>query len=433
MSLTDVDRFEGTEWEDAVDALRKEAIERRESDGHSYFDGLLRMSSHDMRATISSHERSLKKVSGDHTEGLQLRLDLLKKLHPLQEKFEEKAQHEADAKKQSQEDAFNFDESPDDDGTHAGQLKSYSNKHNTAHKATASGTRHLSYKPVYENGNNSRPGGYFGMNMQKSAGPSSRGAAMMQAAHEKNAGRTVGEQRAAPRKKAVLDLVKIKPADLYRPPTASRTTRRAREADAEYLPGFPPPAQNTLFSPPLKTSARKAARKTECIELLSDDEEADGAGPAGTIVLGGDEVPRVSTRPTRSSVRLSIPDRIGNIKVIFPIMSINKNSRRWRESDAFHRHRRGDFKGPPHARGHRVSQRQCDRVLHQKITAQHDSGCGEAVSHLQLVFLREAHERPGRTERARGREAEKSARARCEVDKGRLSPGPRATNRSYRC
>ena len=68
------------------------------------------------------------------------------------------------------------------------------------------------------------------------------------------------------------------------------------------------------------TSALDNAHETdaECIEILSDDEEADGAGPSGAIVIGDDDMPKHSTRPTRSSVKLSIPQRIGNIKVIFP-------------------------------------------------------------------------------------------------------------------
>ena len=323
---TDVDRFKGTEWEDAVGALRKDALESVETDGHSLFDNLLRMDSHAMLSTIKAHEKTISKLTSNR-EKMQLRIDLLQKLHPLQEKFE-KAQHEADAKNRSQDEYEFGDDDPSPDVGYDEQLKTRRNNFKKAETASGSGTRNIPYKGALPNVNNGRLaglGGIFLGHKQKNAGPGNRGAVMMQAAHEKNEGRTVAEQRAAPRKKGDLNLVKMNsPADVYRPPTASRTSRRAREDDAEYLPGFPAPAQNTLFSPPLKTSVRNAARKTECIELLSDDEEADGAGPAGTIVLGGDDVQRVSTRPTRSSVKLSIPDRIGNIKVIYPTMSQNK-------------------------------------------------------------------------------------------------------------
>ena len=59
----DVDRFKGTEWEDAVDVIRKEAFERFESDAHSSFESLLRMDSHSMLTALTSHVKSLARIN----------------------------------------------------------------------------------------------------------------------------------------------------------------------------------------------------------------------------------------------------------------------------------------------------------------------------------------------------------------------------------
>tara|TARA_B110000208_G_scaffold55705_2_gene73098 strand:+ start:3476 stop:6382 length:2907 start_codon:yes stop_codon:yes gene_type:complete len=314
----DVDRFKGTEWEDAVDVIRKEAFERFESDAHSSFESLLRMDSHSMLTAITSHVKSLARINPGMGEKMQVRLDLLRKLQPLQEKFE-KAREEADAKNKLPLDPYHFDPSPGV-GTLEEQLEIRHVRHKKAHaekntdKATASGTRSIPYlgAGLLSNVSNSGPGGVFGKHKQKSAGQS-RGREQMQAAQ---GGRTVVDQCAALRKKGDLNQVRISP-EAYRLPPASRPTRREQGGDPEYFPLATQKAARE-FIPPMKTSARNAARKTECIELLSDEEEADGAGPAGAIILGDDEVPKTGLRATRSSIKLSIPDRIGNIKVIYP-------------------------------------------------------------------------------------------------------------------
>ena len=65
------------------------------------------------------------------------------------------------------------------------------------------------------------------------------------------------------------------------------------------------------------------ARRRVCIEILSDDEEADGAGPSGAIVIGDDDMPEA----------LDSTDALVG-EVVHP---------------SAHREHQGDF--PPHAHG----------------------------------------------------------------------------------
>lgn len=239
----DVDRFKGTEWEDAVDVIRKEAFERFESDAHSSFESLLRMDSHSMLTAITSHVKSLARINPGMGEKMQVRLDLLRKLQPLQEKFE-KAREEADAKNKLPLDPYHFDPSPGV-GTLEEQLEIRHVRHKKAHaekntdKATASGTRSIPYlgAGLLSNVSNSGPGGVFGKHKQKSAGQS-RGREQMQAAQ---GGRTVVDQCAALRKKRRSEsgsniARSVSPAARVSP-DSPRTGRRSRIFPSSYAEG----------------------------------------------------------------------------------------------------------------------------------------------------------------------------------------------------
>jgi len=340
-AAVDLDRFKGTQWETEYQGIYDEVLKTKTlTDPHSYFEAMLRCDLRSMKVQISKFETIHKKVFTDVDIKITLRLGWLKKLVPLQQAFEEELHKKANAKKRSYDeadgDAFDFDE----DVAAASQEEQLKDRNRKEQERFEKGKpdrrkphrwENLGYKPVMPQ--SSRPGGAFLANAQKkNAEPGARGRILLERAERSRAERSragsgdVFEQSAPyqPSRKerrrdgerSDLNGIRIAPpAEVSRPPLAARSRVPESEKDGEWRP---PSAAAADSSPPPRTSARKAARGAECIEILSDDEEADGAGPSGAIVIGDDDMPKHSTRPTRSSVKLSIPQRIGNIKVIFP-------------------------------------------------------------------------------------------------------------------
>ena len=340
-AAVDLDRFKGTQWETEYQGIYDEVLKTKTlTDPHSYFEAMLRNDLRSMKVQISKFETNHKKVFTDVDNKITLRLGWLKKLVPLQQAFEEELHKKANAKKRSYDeadgDAFHFDE----DVAAASQEEQLKDRNRKEQERFEKGKpdkrkphrwENLGYKPVMPQ--SSRPGGAFLANAQKkNAEPGARGRILLERAERSRAERSragsgdVFEQSAPyqPSRKerrrdgerSDLNGIRIAPpAEVSRPPLAARSRVSESEKDGEWRP---PSAAAADSSPPPRTSARKAARGAECIEILSDDEEADGAGPSGAIVIGDDDMPKHSTRPTRSSVKLSIPQRIGNIKVIFP-------------------------------------------------------------------------------------------------------------------
>ena len=324
----DVDRFEGTQWEADIQGIRDEVLKTGAlSDRHGYFENMLRMDLRDMKKTISSAQTAHKKVGADVDNKLTLRIGWLQKLVPLQQAFEEELDKKKNAKKRSYGEAdasaFDFDQDVAA-ASQEEQLKDRKMKEQNRWERDK-GWSKFTFKEALSHP--ARPGGLFGASAQRSnVEPGVRGRVMVERAERARAGPgNVFEQSAQHPLRSVRrregersDLNRVRtapPAEVLRAPLAPRSRVPESEKDGEWKPSFAAAADS---SPPLRTSARKAARGAECIEILSDDEEAEDAGPSGAIVIGDDDIPKHSTRPTRSSVKLSIPQRIGIIKVIFP-------------------------------------------------------------------------------------------------------------------
>ena len=345
-AATDVDRFKGTQWEADFLKIRDEVLKMDTlSDRHSYFENIMRMDLRAMKGAISVSQNSLKKVGGSDVDNkLALRIDFIQKLVPLQQAFEEELHKKASAKKRSYDEADAVDDDFDEDFAAASQEEQLKERNRKEQKRWEGDKGKpdkgkpprdwtgYAYKPalrpdpVPRSDPATRPGGLFGkFTQRRNVEPGTRGRDMVEVTSRARAGsgdvfeqsaRYLRKERRGVGERSDLNGIRIAPpAEVSRPPLAPRSRVPESEKDGEWRPSSAAAADSSL---PLRTSPRKAARGAECIEILSDDEEADGAGPSGAIVIGDDDVPKHSTRPTRSSVKLSIPQRIGNIKVIFP-------------------------------------------------------------------------------------------------------------------
>ena len=323
-AATDVDRFKGTQWEADFLAIRDEVLKMDSlSDPHSYFENMLRLNLSVMKDQISRNQSTNQKVITDVDNKLALRIGWLQKLVPLQQAFEEELDKKDSAKKLSYDEADAGDFDFDLDVAAASQEEQLKDRKRKQQKKWET----QPYKTVFRPGSLLRPGGVFGASAQKkNVEPGARGRDMVERAERARAGsgnvfeQTAqfsfrGERRREGERSDLNGVRTAPPAEVSRAPLAPRSHVLESNKDGEWRPSSAAAADS---SPPPRTSARKAARGAECIEILSDDEEADGAGPSGAIVIGDDDMPKLSTRPTRSSVKLSIPQRIGTIKVIFP-------------------------------------------------------------------------------------------------------------------
>jgi hypothetical protein len=106
--------------------------------------------------------------------------------------------------------------------------------------------------------------------------------------------------------------------------------RRAVSSDAVALDGLPSSSSDRsndvgersskLHSP--TTRSKRAAQKPDAIEILDDSDDEGAAARGGVAAHAAAELPIRSTRPTRSTVKLSVPQRIGNISAVYPVGSV---------------------------------------------------------------------------------------------------------------
>ena len=207
-----------------------------------------------------------------------------------------------------------------------------------------------------------RPGGLFLDHAQKkNAEPGARGRILLERAERSRAERSragsgdvfeqsapyqpLRKERRRDGERSDLNGVRIAPpAEVSRPLLAARSRVSESEKDGEWRPSSAAAADS---SPPPRTSARKAARGAECIEILSDDEEADGAGPSGAIVIGDDDMPKHSDSTDALVGEAVHPQRMEH-QGDFPPHAHGTA----RRVDVVHRHRRDVVEGSPHAGGH---------------------------------------------------------------------------------
>ena len=122
-AATDLDRFKGTQWEADFLEIRDEVLKNETlSDRHGYLDNIMRNDLRGMKGAISSSQNTLKKVGGSDVDNkLALRIDIIQKLVPLQQAFEEELHKKASAKKRSYDEADAVDDDFDEDFASASQ------------------------------------------------------------------------------------------------------------------------------------------------------------------------------------------------------------------------------------------------------------------------------------------------------------------------
>lgn len=298
--------------QERIEDMRKRAF--RVFDTHDHFESILRKAPLELEAQVNRWRTTvgkplhLEKLE-DGGKRLQNLLSFAEHLLPVRkeiERIDAKLKRSKVSRVGAVGSAYDFDlEEPQ--GTEGGQQRQ------PARRDTETAWNRYETKPALKlKGFTSLAKGVPGMPSSRRKNPEpQRGRAMMMDQIAKQEGVQQGVQRpkSLPRKDP-LPLSRVEPLKPTR--TLLETRAAARPIEVASSPTRPSPDAG---APAPRASARKAARKTDLIEILSDsDDEGSDRGARG----GDSDIVVRSTRPTRSTVKLSIPQRIGDVSAIYP-------------------------------------------------------------------------------------------------------------------
>ena len=278
-------------------------------DTHSYFESIVSKASHELEKHVNSLRNTAAKTLQLKDGGQKLKnlLSFAEDLLPVRkeiERIEAKLKRSKVSRVVAVGSAFDFDlEEP--------QATEGAQQRQLARRDTETAWNRYETKPPL------KPKGFTSLAKDVPGMPSSRrknpipqrGRAMMMDQIAKQQG--VQRPKSLPRKDPL-------PLSRTEQPKSNRTVLETRDAAKPIeIASSPTPPSPDAGAPAPRASARKAARKTDLIEILSDSDNEGADRGAGQRGGDSDKVVR-STRPTRSTVKLSIPQRIGDVSAIYP-------------------------------------------------------------------------------------------------------------------